>query len=153
MQQEAVTLRVSRGTYVIAWAFLVVVGGPFLFAGFSGQRDALIIGATLMLVGVAGTALLARVRLTISLDGVSYRAFTQATYVPRAEIAGIHAGFGTGRGPAFVLVVETLPGAKTEGLRVNIKPFGRRDLRRFLEAAEQLKIPIRFDDLVAREIG
>jgi hypothetical protein len=148
-----VELRVSPATYAIVWGFVALLCGPFFFSWFSGQRGVLLVPAVLALVGVSITVLLLRVRLAITPEGVTYRTVARARHVSRAEIAAIHAAFGAEGVPAYLMFVETAPGSVARGLRINIKPFGRRDLRRFLETAEQLAIPIRLDRHVAREIG
>jgi hypothetical protein len=127
-----------------------MVSGPFLFVGFSGQRDALIIGVVLVSLGIVGMALLAQLRFAISSEGISYRSVTKTRNVPLTEIATIQAEFGAERFPAYTLTVVTLPDATTQAFRINIKPFRRSDLRRFFRVAEQLRIPIKFDDLIAR---
>jgi hypothetical protein len=149
---QSVELRVSPATYMILWLCLSVVWVPALVASISGARGFLTFGAAVALAGVVFTVFVARVRLAISPEGVSYRGLTRAMHVPRAEIVAVQASFGE-RGPWYELSVETSLGAMDREFRVNIKPFRGRDLRRFFVTAAELEIPTRIDALVARLIS
>ena len=53
----------------------------------------------------------------------------------------------------FALVIKCYPRAGERGVTVNMVPFGRKDLIRFLEAIEALGIRVRLDPVVADRLG
>jgi hypothetical protein len=97
-----------------------------------------------ILVGIAASAACARIELTISSRGISYRGVTYSAHIPRADIVAIHAGMmRLSRRYSYFMRVKTLPNPGVDGLQIPIKPFRLDERRRFYEIAEQLQIPVR----------
>ncbi|HLB14625.1 MAG TPA: hypothetical protein VJM14_06835 [Burkholderiales bacterium] len=122
-----------------------------------GQQDGWAVAGMLAFLGLVGTACLMRLRITLTSDALLYRGVLRTARIPLHDIAAIH-GVSIGRehskqglakGPGFVLIIETIPAAKSQELSVSMKPFGKRDLRELFSAAESRGITVHLNAVAA----
>lgn len=157
LQDNNVIARASWISYAVLWIPLSVLGGLNLSLALQGQQDGWAVAGMLAFLGFVGTACLMRLRITLTSDALIYRGVLRTARTPLHDIAAIHAVSigrerskqGFAKGPGFVLVIETVPAAKSQELSLSMKPFSKRDLRELFSASESRGIKVRLNEVAA----
>ena len=155
-QTQIVSVGSSIASFIMLWIPLAILIGIFVLVGVNGQQDAWAIVAILGAIGIVGSTILIRKRISLLDDSVEYRGLLRTIRIPVATIRSIKA-ISSGRdnariakkGPGFFMIIDSSIDQDPDQLHISIKTFQNLELRRFLEEARSREIPVYINDVVA----
>lgn len=154
---EAVIARASWVSYALLW---LIVAGIAALQGVLAVKEvdgALVVVMALLFAALTGTVALSRLRLGISRSEISYRGVFRKVNIPLSALESVQGSligreftkYGLVRGPGFYLILNMLSAGERREILVNLKPFDRRDLCRFLSRAKADNVPLYVDQAIA----
>lgn len=158
---RTVVARASAVSYTLLW---LIVGGIAVLYGVLAVRGvdgALFVVAALLVVAVVGTVALWRLRLVIARSGIAYQGVFRRLNIPVSSLVAMRGALigresstlGLVRGPGFYLIFDILSVGESRQIYVNMKPFDKSGLCRFLARAKADNLPLCLDQPVATMLG